>query len=105
MGELTNEQFEQLQARIKELEGDLSAKQGELDGAADVIADLKNKNVEVAAAASSLPTVSFDKKKYKVVIPCFEVEGKKYTAADLTTNSKLVAELVKMEAGVLEPVE
>lgn len=43
MGELTNEQFEQLQARIKELEGDLSAKQGELDGAADVIADLKNR--------------------------------------------------------------
>ncbi|MNH43475.1 hypothetical protein D3C79_1053890 [compost metagenome] len=70
-----------------------------------MIADLKNKNIEAAATAASLPTVSFEKKNYKVVMPCFELEGKKYTAADLTTNSKLVAELVKMEAGVLEPVE
>lgn len=61
-------------------------------------------NELVEAGTSAVPTVTIEKKKYEVTAPTFAFDGTTYVAADLATNKKLAAQLVKVGAGFFKEI-
>lgn len=87
----------------------LLAATDQVAGAGQVIIEL-NEQLSAAQEAgnNNSPqgrTVKYDGKTYRVTHPKFKFQGTIYDAADVTEGSALLAGLVAIGAGVLEPVE
>lgn len=97
--------YEELAAAYKASEDKVAELQLEAGEATKVIDEL-TKKLEVVSAqkSTSAVVVTHDKKDYHVVIPKFNFEGKEYVAEDLKTNTKLLADLVKIGFGGLVEV-
>lgn len=97
--------YEELAAAYQENEKLTEQLQKDVVEALKTIEDLTAKLEVVSAQKStSAVVVTHDKKDYHVVIPKFNFEGKEYVAEDLKTNTKLLAELVKIGFGGLVEV-
>jgi len=97
--------YEELAAAYKVSEDKVGELQLEAGEATKTIDDLTAK-LEAATAQKSTASVvvTHDKKDYHVITPKFNFEGKDYVAEDLKTNTKLLAELVKIGFGGLVEV-
>jgi len=86
----------------------LSGKNDELDTYEKLVSELKedlaSKENQVQTIGGT-PTVKVGKETYAIEIQAFTYKGEKYTAADIISNEKLAAELVKIESGVLRKIE
>lgn len=73
---------------------------------AALIAELQEKlAASESRPAAGLPRVKVDKVEYEFTAPSFQYNGKVYAAAEAKEDKKLLAELVKIGAGVLKEVE
>lgn len=97
--------YEELATAFTASEDKVAELQLEVGEATMTIEDLTAK-LEAATAQKSTAAVvvSHDKKEYHVTTPKFNFEGKEYVAEDLKTNTKLLAELVKIGFGGLVEV-
>lgn len=95
--DLTKLTPEELIKLIQEKESDLQ----EFDKVVvELKKDLAKKDNEVTTVGGA-PTLKSGRDSYLIAIHAFNFEGKKYTTADLLTNDKLVAALIKIGSGVL----
>jgi septal ring factor EnvC (AmiA/AmiB activator) len=83
--------------------------QGQVNASATIIDEL---NQELSAAQEGSHSaghgeqeVEHEGQAYRVVIPAFQFRGEDYTAADVTEGSDLLADLVRIQSGVLELVD
>lgn len=107
---------QELENKVAELETALAASKAETAAAQAeiqnlteqsqaVIDDLKSKlDEKTKTTVASKIIVKSGDKKYEVVIPRFQFEGKTVTAEELKKNPELVAKLVEIGAGALKLV-
>jgi hypothetical protein len=94
-------------SELKELNGvyfrDIEKKDINIKEALELIAEQQSA-LSTDDAASTVPVVTFNKKKYQVVVPRFNVDGKEYAAEDLKNNKEVIESLLAKKSGVLVPV-
>lgn len=95
--DLTKLTPEELIKLIQEKDADLQASENYIS---ELKEDLEKKDSEVSTIGGT-PIVKSGKDTYLIAIPSFTYKGSKYTVSDLLSDEKLVAELVKMQSGVL----
>lgn len=95
-------------AEIKAKDQKLADNETDLKTSEDYIAELKEvlaaKDNEVPTINGS-PVVKVGSDSYEIVILSFNLDGEKYSAADVVKNDKLASKLIKMGSGVLRKIE
>ena len=94
--------LEQALVKIQELE---TANKELLTTIDDMQQVIEANQIEVKSAKAGKRVFSHNKLTLEVVIPSFRLDGKKYTADDLESNSTLVDELLKRKSGAIRIIE